>query len=72
MNFPTLDPKVVAKVKRSALISLGGFLVAVIPTILPDVLAAFQQYPIIATAIGALGAWIVNTIREFLKTSDQV
>lgn len=62
----SLDPVTVGKIKRSAMISAGGFIVAVIPMILPDVLSMLSQYPIAAAAIGAIGPWIVNTIREWL------
>lgn len=67
----SFDPVTLGKVKRSALISLAGFVIAVVPMLLPDILAAVQDKPYIAALVGAAGPWIVNTIREWMKGQTQ-
>uniref|UniRef100_A0A6M3XVT0 Holin n=1 Tax=viral metagenome TaxID=1070528 RepID=A0A6M3XVT0_9ZZZZ len=63
-------PETLAKVKRSALIALGGFVVSALPMLLPDILNALAGRPMLAAFIGAGATFLVNTVREYLKGKD--
>lgn len=72
MQIPqAFDKETIEKIKRSALISLGGFIVAVVPMLVPTVTQMLQSHPSLALAAGAFGAWVVNTIKEWLAGSTK-
>ena len=62
----TFDPVTVEKIKRSALISLSGFVIAVIPMLLPDILKSVKDYPMAVAFVGSFAPWVVNVVREWL------
>lgn len=64
------DQETLAKVQRSALIALGGFVVSALPMLLPDILEALAGRPMLAAFIGAFGTWLVNAVREWLRGQE--
>lgn len=72
MNDPkqikrSFDEVTIEKIKRSALIASGGFIVSVIPMLVPDILKMLEDKPAVAAFVGVTSTFIVNTIREYLK-----
>ena len=63
----TFDQVTLEKIKKSALISGAGFLVAVIPLLLPQSLEMLKEYPVMAALVASLGAFTINAIKEWLK-----
>ena len=66
----SFDPVTLGKIKRSALISLGGFAVSAIPLVMPAVLESLSKYPVAALFAGSMATLAVNAVREFLKGED--
>jgi len=62
-----LDPVTVAKIKKSALLSLAGFTVAAVGilTSSPDVLAWLQAHPLVAAFVASFSPLIINAINEW-------
>lgn len=67
----TFDPQTINKIKSSALIGLVGFLVAVIPMVQQDVLAAVQDKPYLVALLTALGSWGYNALKEYLTGHEE-
>jgi hypothetical protein len=63
----TFDKETIEKIKKSALIALSGFLIAVIPLLIPGLQDAFKANPTIAALVAVVGSWLVNTLREYKK-----
>jgi len=62
----------VQKIKKSALIAGGGFLIAVVPVLLndPTVVSFLQAHPVASLAVGSFVPFIVNTVKEWLSGQE--
>jgi hypothetical protein len=71
----TLCDITVTKIKKSALIALGGLLVIAVPFVANELIAllqngdAFDWRSLLVMVITAFSTWFVNTIKEWLKGS---
>lgn len=66
-----LDPVTLGKIKRSAIIAFGGFALAVIPQVVPNVISALSAHPMLATGLGAFAPFVVNCIKEWVSGAEQ-
>ena len=62
----SFDPETIAKIKRSALLSLAGFAVAVLPMLAPPLMDMAQGNPVIVALISAGVPFLLNSLRQYL------
>lgn len=62
----SFDPETIAKIKRSALLSLAGFAVAVLPMIAPPLMEMAKGNPVIVALISAGVPFLLNTLKNYL------
>lgn len=67
----SFDPITIKKIKKSAQIALVSFLIAVIPMLQQDILAALADKPYVVAGITAFGGWVYNALRQWKAGQPQ-
>ena len=65
MIAKSFDKETLEKVKKSALIALGGFVLSALPMLLPDILQALAGRPMLAAFIGSVSTFLIATLRNW-------
>lgn len=60
------DPVTLGKIKKSALISAAGFVVAALSLLQPNLLELVKENPLLTMFVSSFCPFLVNSIREWL------
>lgn len=65
-----LDQVTKDKIKKSALIGIAGFVLAVVPELMPSIAQSLASHSVIATFIGSAVPFVLHALYQWIKGVD--